>query len=349
MVVVITVSVTMWAIAPARDDACPVGSYKFDELKADMYIQAVSPNGEYLVGRLDDGSDNAFGLWHDGKLSRVKGAPSSGHTIYGNLDVNDSGVVAGGGVTSWRYQGRKFQVLKGTKDLPVTTAVAIANDGTVAGEIGERVAAAFEGETRPVRWAPGATKPTPLRVPQDGNGQVRDISADGTVVGAEQGKGSDYSSAWVWDGDGHGKPLLNNHHKGVLSSNPVSVNGDWVLASTEAGYADMNAMVNDQPKGVVRVNLHSGRANKVTGVTITAMESISGRIDDHGRVFGYADDGRFSVADGKTTKLPGMRSPYPDAESEEEDFANKLLGIAQDGSVVIGFTWREENVRWSCP
>ncbi|HZE40121.1 MAG TPA: hypothetical protein VE172_15040 [Stackebrandtia sp.] len=110
---------------------CDQDRDRWGPIDAPLKVTAVSPDGSYIVGTLPH-FPSAFGVLPHGHFSAVTN-PVARRVAH--VDVNDSGQVMSNGDTSWKYADGNFQILKAPHGSGKVTAIAIANDGTVAGDL----------------------------------------------------------------------------------------------------------------------------------------------------------------------------------------------------------------------
>lgn len=311
---------------------CASDGYEETEFTTEMEPVAISPNGKYIVGPPTDFEVEGFGLWHDGEYEAVTDAPGDWVSSE-DFDVNDSGVVLGessedGETVFWTYADGEFRRLEGSNGSPLLDAVAINNDGTIAGQVGA------DDDLTPAVLKPGETAATRLEIPADRNGWVEDISEAGVVVGSLSHDGDEDTSndAWLWDANGKGVNLLSKADFGEDwdregSASADAVNGDWVL-------------IMGRPE-TIRVNIADGYHADAfsSGDTNT--------IDEFGRVF-TTRKGMPVAYDDKAYPLPGMQEPPEHDGSEEDPVYNEVLAASADGSVVYGKGWNDNVVLWRC-
>ncbi|HZE37979.1 MAG TPA: hypothetical protein VE172_04130 [Stackebrandtia sp.] len=305
---------------------CATGSFHAATVPKGFDPVAISPNGKYIVGEVDKPA-KSFGLWHNGKLSIIEGYPQSEEGVLDDLDVNDSGEVAGSGSPAWRYADGRFQSLK---NLDEGTAF-IANDGSVTGEVD---VSKPEG-TAPARWAPGETKPTRLRGPEDPNVEIAGVSVSGTAVGVAYETNSDGTpKVWAWDASGNPKQFTDYHEYAY----PLAVSGDWALLTTSSDRSYVSDYDMDEQK--LRLNLDTGKIEKVDGIHEFGSETQGAAlIDSCGRAYALDDANNFAVADpSKVEVLPGSTKPQ-DQGLEEDNPSNVFVDVSADGSIALGASW----------
>jgi hypothetical protein len=184
-------------------------------------ISAADRAGRWLLGA-GDVKPFKYGtllVWHDGKLvAKVRNTSP----VLLPSDVNAHGTAVGstdGASVPYVYAQGKLTRLKGGRG----EAVAINDDGSIAGTV------ETDGRAYPVRWPSPGAEPRRLRMPADVRGivRIRDMAADGTIVGEIDGM------AYLWFADGSvravGVPPVAHGQGGFM---PQGFQFGWVYGRT---------------------------------------------------------------------------------------------------------------------
>lgn len=269
----------------------------------------VSPDGKNIAA---DGRNDRITRWVDGDLyttavpgkdaNKVVGANSDGVVVGLGSDWNDDGTVEMG----WRYQNSHADKLKGLGDLNRSYPRAVAEDGTIVGQIRDE----NNEKNAAVRWAPGELEPTILHTPDDDQAEdltAIDISADGSTI-----IGSVDKTSWVWDDRGDATKIptpSSSYHGGV-----VAIAGDWVLTKSQSHFYRLDISKDDP---------------KLEEVKKLDAEAAPADIDAEGRVSQrYKDDAVIVDTDNKMTTLDGL--------SDESGLSYGADAITPDGAYVVG-------------
>jgi len=210
-------------------------------------VAATDRSGRYVVG---DGAPRGGGarqmlLWLDGKATPVHVPAGSGP-----VDVNSSGVVAGGLHTyppdksvAWVYRDGQLHMLPPPSGFQYVSTVAVNERGDVAGT------AAGPGDTLAAIVWPAGTPDTPVVLSAPSAAVAEDIADDGTVVGNLYESGSsagglNAGEAYVWSAGGAGRQL--DTPAGWAAAKALRVEGDWIYGYTHDG---VKAEINTDPSG----------------------------------------------------------------------------------------------------
>lgn len=287
-------------------------------------VQHVSDSGEYLAGFYRSDAGPLPVVWHDGE-------PTELTQDFHISDINSSGVAVGHRynaeteqLEAVRWQDGEFTELAAPNPKGGVQAVAINDDGVIAGNTGLTHLDDEVYADIPLRWQAGETESKELEVGAGLLGTAVDIAADGTVAGTQT---ADHqtgpSSVWAWNPDGDSTEL-------TAPGEPVgpveAVRGDWVLTRE------------------YRWNLSEPETP-----TANAMYGPAD-VDDQGRGYG-------AEWDDSDTSHPAMESEgtitlLPELDDEHsEDTSDYATGVNADGSLVAGSSAKGERqlpVVWRC-
>ncbi|MGH8795030.1 MAG: hypothetical protein ACRDXX_20610 [Stackebrandtia sp.] len=303
------------------DDA--VGEYEVSKLDLSMDVQAISSNGEYVLGSDSAPGDDvdAFELWHDGTVSTIDGIPGDGPAVA--ADVNSSGAVVGVSVggfdnpleTGWRYQDGQFSTLRGQGGDDQAHPTGINDDGAVVGRYG-------------LYWEPGETTATNAELENpypDERPSLDDIAQDGTIVGTLGGSEDDSElydyQAWLWNTDGSGTKIYETE-----AIDDLSVTGDWAVLTA----------VDDTP--------YSYRWKKAEGGQAEEVDIRASSVDRCGRVYGSHGETPAVYSD-EIHSLPGLDEPA-EWTDPEGDAGHEVTASSGDGSALVGY-WKGDPVMWN--
>ncbi|WP_199515517.1 hypothetical protein [Nucisporomicrobium flavum] len=288
-------------------------------------VFAMDPAARFVVGRtLREAGTSRLDLviWDGGEPRRVE-LPGEGQVPRG---VNGKGVVVGTteihsaagpiALRAWVYRDGGVALLPGTE---VTEALAVSDDGIVAGTDGKR----------PVLWRPSAAAPSPLPLPAGGpsEGKAYGISADGRTIVGVLGAGLTHPYVWPAGGEPRELPLPVIDGEPAMGAIAQSVTGDWV--------AGMATTRSDDGGVPVRWNLRTGEAQAFPKYGLAG-----GTVSADGRLTAAGGGGRAVLLGArKTTTLRRLGDATGSRDMAE--------AISQDGRSIAGNA-ASAPVVWRC-
>jgi hypothetical protein len=243
-------------------------------------VAAVDHTGHYTLQEMSNGTKTTAVVRKDGvKVAEVKIPVRGG----GEYDLNAKGEFTAifadvtkdrPAVFSYVYTAGKLNKLKAD-----AVAVAIADDGRIAGTVGRA----------PAIWERPTAQPKELKVPRGKQAQVLSFDQDGTVLGFANVEASEFANLWLPDGSSRAFPV-----------------GQGQTSPTLTGIANGRVVGFD--------NVHGFRYN----VAANTYESLPAQVfrphavANNGAVVGDDGiDGNLSVWDGGTARklpvTPGMQ------------------------------------------
>ncbi|MER5335763.1 hypothetical protein [Micromonospora sp. NPDC002717] len=287
---------------------CPVERLPVPDRSIMNMVIGMDPTGRYIVGRTNPGRGGTgldMLIWDNGRLQVI---PVPGDQQL-PTDINSRGVAVGvSGVLNeqaWIYRDGTVTHLPGQ---PSIRANAINDSGVVVG-------ANILGQ--PLVWRTPTDQPTVLPMPDgDWEGEARDISTDGTIVGTLNRQRTTLFQAYAWLPDGTLRelppPVVDGER--AVATRAMAISEDWVAGTAEGPRGDVPT----------RWNLRTGEVQtfpemRIGGRSVSADGWLVGNREGQGLLASHQ----------------GMVT-LPDLHDHDTSSSNNAVAISRDGRLIAG-------------